>query len=360
MSFLGASGVGSEAAKSLLGGVGGFIGGLGGMISGLGDTYDRQWMDEGLQEALSYGGQGSIWPLVKYGPGAVQDYGQQMQDVLGLRKAETAASRGDINQLLQPYLGYDPAGTYRTLRDEGVATVKDIGDYLAGIGRRDYAEEMARLGYAGRPTGSYAERLRSASVTPAMAALFGRVVAPGEELSRIGAEQRGGTAAGLGLIGARGNLIEQQAADATRASLAPIYGYRMMGTAVGDIGSSVAEPMSMLYEGRQYQPGWGTRLAAPLEGLGAGMQQSQIARDVGSNNPWMPRGQGYSSPYLFGMPGQGWGSNLSFGYNPGLSPYFGGSPYYYESGIPTPYTGPDPVYPETLIPSDNAVWTPLR
>jgi len=310
---------------------GGLISGLGGAVKGLGDSYTQSWLDEALKGAISGAGREALYGLQLKGPQAVQDYADEMGNILGMRKAETEAARGDINALLEPYMNYDPLGTYKGLRDEGISAVKGIGDYMAGLGRKEYAGEMARLGYADRPTGSYADRVRMASMSPQIAALFGKALTPGDEFSRIGAEQRAGTGAGLGLIGARGSLIEQQAADAERATMAPIRGYTEMGVGAGQVGSAVAAPINDLYEGTKYKAGWGTRVGRVLEGLGSGISGTAIQAPEGGGapqrgfNPNYPIGtqppggyhpayyagpQAYQNPYMFGMPGQGWGYNV--------------------------------------------------
>ena len=310
---------------------GGLISGLGGAVKGLGDSYTQSWLDEALKGAISGAGREALYGIQLKGPQAVQDYADEMGNILGMRKAETEAARGDINALLEPYMNYDPLGTYKGLRDEGISAVKGIGDYMAGLGRKEYAGEMARLGYAGRPTGSYADRVRMASMSPQIAALFGKALTPGDEFSRIGAEQRAGTGAGLGLIGARGSLIEQQAADAERATMAPIRGYTEMGVGAGQVGSAVAAPINDLYEGTKYKAGWGTRVGRVLEGLGSGISGTAIQAPEGGGapqrgfNPNYPIGtqppggyhpayyagpQAYQNPYMFGMPGQGCGYNV--------------------------------------------------
>lgn len=119
-----------------------------------------------------------------------------------LPRIEGAVDQGlaDVDAASSMLRGFNPLGTYETLRGGNIQALTGLADTLSGVGRREERALSARLGLAGRPRSSARDLIRSTGTATAFAPIANTIFANlGGDVTRLG-QQVGSTASGLGAL----------------------------------------------------------------------------------------------------------------------------------------------------------------
>jgi hypothetical protein len=330
------------------------------MDAAMGRKLKRIYTSDPLQQQIdkSIGGVEAYRGDVQRG---LADYGAANVENVEAQKRYAKMAEGEIGSVLGDVVKGDFLADRERTREGDITSLTNLLAQVGGGMSASDKAAQARLGYAGRPTGTYADKARQAYLG-AFAAPLAQTIYGGLTGAASGAEASRRAKAGttVGLIEARA----QQPERALAATLNPARARgELMGTEIGLLGglgdvnkanfagfkeeknkfaamtqavdeslNSAVDTYASMYTGGLSKGmfnggggggGGGGMLAGLFGGGGGGGGGSggpgaQMG-GYGGGYQWAPQGGG--GPMMgYGMPGQGWGGG---GYNPYAAYYQG-------------------------------------
>lgn len=105
------------------------------------------------------------------------DYDAGMKDNIAEQRRLGKITEGEIGGLLSTLRDNDYLSDRERIREGDLAAVNSFISQMGGGGSREDKAAMARLGYAGRPSGSYATKVRQSYLTSTASPLIAQVLA---------------------------------------------------------------------------------------------------------------------------------------------------------------------------------------